>query len=126
MDNKDVKFLVPNETEWQEIETDSEEQEQKAKTDKNKKALNELLLSSMQMQNIVVLSGSGTSLGDAGGPSMSDLWENCTKENGAYTEKTKEACKEVNYDITDEKKNNIEDLLSLYEAFLQVFPKKRK
>lgn len=126
MDNKDVKFLVPNETEWQEIETDSEEQEQKAKTDKNKKALNELLLSSMQMQNIVVLSGSGTSLGDAGGPSMSDLWENCTKENGAYTEKTKEACKEVNYDITDEKKNNIEDLLSLYEAFLQVFPKKKK
>ena len=33
-----------------------------------------MLLSSLQMSNLVILSGSGTSLGDVGGPSMKDLW----------------------------------------------------
>lgn len=120
MENKNIKFLAPNETEWKEIEAGSEEQEEKTACDKNKKALNELLLSSMQMQNIVVLSGSGTSLGDAGGPSMSDLWVNCTKESGRYSDSANKIFSEVKYDVTDDKKVNIEELLSLCEAFLQI------
>ena len=62
MDKMNIKFLSPNETEWKVIKPDSEEQEEKTACDKNKRVLNELLCSSMQMQNIVVLSGSGTSL----------------------------------------------------------------
>lgn len=117
---KNIKFRTPNSKEWQEIETDSEEQEKKTACDQNKKALNELLLSSMQMQNIVVLSGGGTSLGDAGGPSMYDLWESCTKESEEYTETAKKVSCKVNYDIPDDKKVNIEEFLSLCEAFLQI------
>ena len=120
MENNTIKYLPPNETEWKEIQTDSKEQEEKTKCENNKKALNELLLSSMQMQNIIVLSGSGTSLGNAGGPSMGDLWVNCTKESDEYTERTKEVSKKVKYDISDNTKVNIEELLSLCEAFLQI------
>ncbi|MFV1975769.1 MAG: SIR2 family protein [Candidatus Scalindua sp.] len=120
MENNTIKYLPPNDTEWQAIETDSEEQEKKTASDQNKKALNELLLSSMQMQNIVVLSGSGTSLGDAGGPSMSDLWESCTKENGSYSESANKIFGRVKYDVSDDKKVNIEELLSLCEAFSQI------
>lgn len=117
---KNIKFCTPNSTEWQEIETDSEGQEIKSACDQNKKALNELLLSSMQMQNIVVLTGSGTSLGDAGGPSMSDLWKSCTKEDEDYTATAKEASDKVKYDISAAAKVNIEEFLTRCEAFLQI------
>ena len=46
MENNTIKYLPPNETEWKEIQTDSKEQEEKTKCENNKKALNELLLSS--------------------------------------------------------------------------------
>jgi len=105
MDKMNIKFLSPNETEWKVIKPDSEEQEEKTACDKNKRVLNELFCSSMQMQNIVVLSGSGTSLGDAGGPSIADLWKNCTKEKGKYTETTNKIAKTISYDISDEKKS---------------------
>ena len=126
MENNAIKYLPPNETEWKEIQTDNKEQEEKTKCENNKKALNELLLSSMQMQNIIVLSGSGTSLGDVGGPSMDDFWVNCTKENDEYTERTKEVSKKVKYDISENKKVNIEEFLSLCEAFLQINEEDKK
>ena len=47
MENNKIKFLPPNNTEWQKIETDSDEQEEKTECDKNKKDLKELLLSKM-------------------------------------------------------------------------------
>lgn len=117
---KSVKFLAPNNATWMEIETENEEEEKKTACAQNKKALNDLLLSSMQMQNIMVLAGSGTSLGEAGGPSMDDLWKICTKEKGGYPESTSNIFKIIGYDISDEKKVNIEELLSLCEAFLQI------
>jgi len=116
---KNIKFHSPNGIEWMEIETDSEEKEKKTACDQNKIFFNELLLSSMQMQNIVVLSGSGTSL-DAGGPSMFNLWESCTKEGGEYSDSANNIFSEVKYDGSDDKKVNIEELLSLCEAFLQI------
>ncbi len=39
--------------------------------------VNELLRSSLNMQHIIVLAGSGTSLGDVGGPAMWKLWNHC-------------------------------------------------
>jgi hypothetical protein len=121
MTNSNIQFLTPNSKAWQEIETENEEQEKKTACEHNKKALKELLLSSMQMQNIVVLSGSGTSLGTAGGPSMSDLWENCTKENSEYTNTAKQVFRKLNYDVSGaNKKVNIEELLSLCEAYLHL------
>ena len=43
----------------------------------NLESFRSLLLASLQMRNLVVFAGSGTSLGQAGGPSMSDLWNSC-------------------------------------------------
>ncbi|MCW5199752.1 hypothetical protein VU05_03455, partial [Desulfobulbus sp. F1] len=39
--------------------------------------LKNFLLSSLQMQHVVVLAGSGTSLGPTNGPSMWTLWDYC-------------------------------------------------
>lgn len=124
-DNKTIiKFLCPESSNWKEIETESTEEDKVNESLQNKKALNELLLSSMQMQNIMVLAGCGTSLGEAGGPSMSDLWNLCTKEEkdgkAQYGESINKISKIIQYDISDENKVNIEEILSLCEAYVQI------
>lgn len=89
--------------------------------------LNAFLLSSLQMQHVVVLAGSGTSLGPAAkGPSMWALWDYCVNSNpGSGDEKRKMApaaakvIAEIGYDVAVEKEN-FEALLSRCEAFLQV------
>jgi len=98
-----------------------------AATNAAREEIKGLLLSSLQMQHVVVLAGSGTSLGPVtNGPSMSALWDFCVNSNpGTAGEKRKlapEAEKviaEVGYDVADEKEN-IEALLSRCEAFLQL------
>ncbi len=89
--------------------------------------LKAFLLSSLQMQHVVVLAGSGTSLGSiTKGPSMWDLWDHCVHSNpgtgtDARTISTKAAkvIKRVGYDVAAEKEN-IESLLSRCEAVLQI------
>lgn len=126
IDNNKIKFLSPNSDEWCNLKSDEREGEKQDSCNKNKKALNELLLSSMQMQNIVVLSGCGTSLGTVNGPSMSKLWDSCTKKNNMYPENVENILKKLNYDFLDEKKNNIEELLSLCESYIQINPEDDK
>jgi hypothetical protein len=69
------------------------------------------------MQHIVVLAGSGTSLGPVGGPSMKDLWDAAIgkppKQDATRT------AKKINYDLKT-LTPNIEEFLSKSEAYLQV------
>lgn len=81
------------------------------------RSLKETLLQSLQMQHLVVLAGSGTSLGSVGGPSMKDLWKATIGE--PPSEKAKAVAQKIKYDITTTTPN-IEDFLSRCDAFLQV------
>jgi len=73
------------------------------------------------MRNLVVFAGSGTSLGAPGGPSMSDLWEACVKNNSDGQSKLAgSVIEEVSYDIETEG-NNIETLLSRCDAYQDLF-----
>ena len=83
-----------------------------------------LLLTSLQMRNLVVLAGSGTSLAGAGGPSMSDLWKSCLMcdaNSGQASELAKAVLEKVGYDL-DAQGKNIETLLSRCDAYQQLYP----
>ena len=90
--------------------------------------LKETLLAALQMPNIMVLCGSGTSLGNVNGPSMSDIWDYAVNENpgtgDAVRTKTLSAgqvIKKIGFDVGRENEN-IEALLSQCEAWLQIHP----
>src|SRR5690606_22204911 len=78
-----IGFYDTAATDWQGIEPaidglDAEQAKTERKRAKHsREALNEFLLSSLQMQHLVVLAGSGTSLGPVNGPSMASLWDDC-------------------------------------------------
>ena len=130
-----LMFFGPDSEAWKELKPDvpasivpTEEQEKilaAAKTAKEE--LKNFLLSSLQMQHVVVLAGSGTSLGPVTkGPSMWTLWDYCVNANpgtGATARTVSPAAAkviaEIEYDVAAEKEN-IEALLSRCEAFLQV------
>lgn len=84
------------------------------------------LLSSLQMQHIVALAGSGTSLGTTGGPSMWSLWDHCVNSNAGSQNKTRtrtpqasDVISSIGYRI-DIDGENIESLLSRCDAYLQI------
>lgn len=127
-------FFGPDSAEWKDLKPDipaaidsAEEQKLLAVAKAAKEELKTFLLSSLQMQHVVVLAGSGTSLGPVTkGPSMWALWDHCVNSNpGTGTAKRNVAATaakviaEIGYDIVVEKEN-IEALLSRCEAFLQV------
>lgn len=107
---KEAAFLAPGSNEWQSL-ADTPEPEGRKATDN----LKNTLLASLQMQHLVVLSGSGCSL-SAGGPSMRDLW-NCAVGEPPTAEAKRIAAR-INHEVENDK--NIEALLSKAEAFLQV------
>lgn len=129
-----LMFFEPEAAAWKELKPDipagidpTEEQRVLAAAKAAKEELKNFLLSSLQMQHLVVLAGSGTSLGPvAKGPSMCTLWDYCVNANpGTGTAArtiSPEASKvitEIGYDVAAEKEN-IEALLSRCEAYLQV------
>ena len=108
--------------------TDSAEEQKIVAAEKAAKdELKSFLLSSLQMQHVVVLAGSGTSLGPiTKGPSMCDLWDYCVNSNPGtgnkkrtIAEAAKNVIAKIRYDVALEKEN-IEALLSRCDAFLQV------
>lgn len=110
-----IKFLQPGmNSDWKEISLDQ------SNDDKNIRMLSDILLSAIQMQNVVILSGSGTSLGESGGPSMKDLWDYCTKVNSQYSEDATKIFDLIGYDYSNENLTNIEELLSICESYLQI------
>lgn len=132
-------FYDPAEGVWQSLneltdglDAESAEAERK-RAKRSREALNGFLLSSLQMQHLTVLAGSGTSLGPVvNGPSMRDLWKHCVLQNPeeqdehkwARSDAAESVIKAVNFDsaVTADERNqdNIEALLSRCEAFLQV------
>ncbi len=78
--------------------------------------LKTLLLSSLQMQQVGVLAGSGCSL-SAGGPSMQQLWLDVV--GATPSEAATVVAARIRYDLGEQ---NIELLLSRAEAYLQVDP----
>lgn len=108
-----VEYLAPSE-EWISLS-----EQGKAPTDEQKKArdtLREILLASLQMQNLVVLTGSGTSL-PVGGPSMKDLWDAAIGK--PPTPAAAKVAGLIKYDLKTPSPN-IEDFLSRCDAYLQV------
>ncbi|ARK55581.1 SIR2 family protein [Burkholderia pseudomallei] len=88
--------------------------------------LKAILLSSLQMQHVVVLAGSGTSLGPIDGPSMWTLWDHCVNSNPdtgdekrKLTTEAEAVIKEIGYEISVDQEN-IEALLSRCDAYLQI------
>ncbi|WP_081429903.1 SIR2 family protein [Chlorobium limicola] len=129
-----LKFFGPESKEWKDLKPDvpdgkdsTVEQKINQAANSAKEELKTFLLSSLQMQHVVVLAGSGTSLGSTTkGPSMWSLWDYCVNSNPGTGSKTrtltdsaKKVITDIAYDILIEKEN-IEALLSRCEAFLQV------
>ena len=108
-------FLAPGSSDWRELTAeDATNKDQLAQVRKASEELKNTLLSSLQMQHLVILAGSGCSRA-AGGPSMEDLWNNAVGREP--TEETRKIAKTVNHNIGDK---NIEAFLSRVEAYLQV------
>ncbi len=112
-----LKFKSPASDEWCGLQVDSQDKEQQENTKTALNTLKETILTSLQMQHIVVLAGSGTSLDPVGGPSMKDLWDaaigNTPNDIAINT------AKKINYDLKT-LTPNIEEFLSKSEAYLQV------
>ncbi len=125
-------YFGPDTSAWRELEPEvppgtaaAEEERLVATAKAAKEELRSFLLSSLQMQHVVVLAGSGTSLGPiTQGPSMGTLWDCCVNANPGTTARipSPRAAKviaEIGFDVAAEKEN-IEALLSRCEAYLQV------
>lgn len=83
------------------------------------------LKSALQMPNIMVLAGSGTSLGDiVQGPKMWDLWQACISNDMDII--AKDCFDENKYDVSIKTNQNIEECLSYCEAYSQVSKTKDK
>lgn len=132
----ELRFFGPDTDGWKEVKpqmppgTDDQEEEKRlAGAKAAREELRNLLLSSLQMQHLIVLAGSGTSLGPiAKGPSMGTLWYECVlarpgsqEENLEAPTKAERVIKTVGYDICVEGES-IERLLSRCEAYVQVKP----
>ena len=127
-------FFGPDAVEWKRLKPDvpagadpAEGEKIVAAAKAAKEELKNFLLSSLQMQHVVVLAGSGTSLGPiTKGPSMWTLWDygvNANPGTGKATRAVSPAAAKVIAEIeynTAEEKENIEALLSRCEAYLQV------
>lgn len=127
----ECKFLRPRDSSWRTFKylpvhtqniniTD----DQRSELARNTEALNEMLLQALQMPNLVILAGSGTSLGRVGGPSMWTLWDHVVHSNpdtGSaqrfYNAHAQEIIQLIGFNATDQ---NIEALLSRCEAWLQI------
>lgn len=103
----DIKFYKPKPSEkW--LPNPSDELE-KQKNDSNELILK--LKTALQMPNIMILAGSGTSLGNVKGPSMPDLWNFCVEEPNRKVEADK-IIDEIQYNIPIPRNKNIEEFLS--------------
>lgn len=126
-----VKLYSTTDQSWQSLKARSvgnadDMKSEQARAAKANKTLHDHLLASLQMQHLVVLAGSGTSLGPVvDGPSMWDLWDHCVNSNPgtdceARVRKTEanSVIEKVGY-VKRTTDDNIEDLLSQCEAYEQ-------
>lgn len=112
-----VQFKAPASTRWQAVQATRPDAEEQEKTTVARNSLKESLLSSLQMQHVIVLAGSGTSLGPIGGPSMRDLWDAAIGK--PPTTDATDTAEKIHYDLQTASPN-IEEFLSKAESYLQV------
>lgn len=110
-----VRYLFPGMRDWAPAQPDSQ-QEGPVGSEPDDDRLSTFLLTSLQMQHLLVLAGSGTSL-EVGGPTMSELWAACVP--APVSNETVAVLKKLRYGETDSERN-IEELLSRCDAQLQV------
>lgn len=134
-----VGFYDASASEWVELKPnaadtdDGTEDAERKKAAQNQRALNDFLSSSLHIQHLMVLAGSGTSLGPTVmGPSMWDLWRECVFADPEEADPKKQkrsalaskAIDAVKFDAAtkedDRNKDNIEALLSRCDAYLQI------
>jgi hypothetical protein len=108
------QFRTPGSDKWRDLSVDGQGEDELKNAKTAREDLTETLLASLQMQHIIVLAGSGTSIG-SGGPSMNDLWNAAI--GGEPGKAIKSIAEKVQYDLG---KANIEGFLSKVEAYLQV------
>lgn len=116
-----ISYLIPQSSEWYGLKYDTDlSEEEKKRIETNEKRLKDLLLKSLQMQNLMILTGCGTSLSLKGSkaPSMNDLWESIeelhTDTRGLL--KRSKIAESIKYNG-----DNIEEFLTQCEAFLQIY-----
>ncbi|MCP4545816.1 MAG: SIR2 family protein [bacterium] len=108
-------FRAPGADDWGPLQVDNDDDvAQKEDAKSNKDELNNMLLTSLQMQHLAVLAGLGCSL-SVGGPSMLDLWNDVIDKESIGAAAA--IATKVNHDLTDK---NIETFLSRVEASLHV------
>ena len=114
-----LAFKSPGVEEWRVFQVESSaDRESKEKASSAKQSIHDCLLNSLQMQNIVVLAGSGTSLGSVGGPSMWDLWGAAIGEKPSA--EAMAVASTMKYDLNAKGADNIEAFLSHADAYLQI------
>ncbi|MDY6457402.1 hypothetical protein SKM57_10565 [Acinetobacter faecalis] len=109
-----IKFYRTNSPQFIPYEKDSNEQQANDLSDLKTK-----LKTALQMPNIMVLAGSGTSLGKVKGPSMSNLWTSCIEDPVRKTDADK-IIAQIEYDLSKPNNKNIEEFLSYCEAYQQI------
>ena len=109
-----IKFYRTNSPQFIPHEKDSSEQQANDLIDLKTK-----LKTALQMPNIMVLAGSGTSLGNVKGPSMSDLWISCIEDSSRKSDADK-IIAQIEYDLSKPNNKNIEEFLSYCEAYQQI------
>lgn len=108
-------FRPPRSTRWQpEGDTELFAEGVGGESGSAAERLRQVLLSSLQMQHVVVLAGSGCSIG-AGGPSMYDLWVATVGDEPS--EHAARIAARAHHDIDDK---DLELFLSRIEALLQI------
>lgn len=119
-----ISLLLLNDPSENEIRALNEDEKQKlAQTEQH---LNEMLLKSLQLPNLIFFAGSGTSLVEVNGPSMWDLWrksmwvDHSSMEGQDSFQKIDEEAKIVMDMVryTEEVNPNIEHFLSQCDAYL--------
>jgi hypothetical protein len=109
-----LRFLLPGFRDWAPPPPDPAS----ADADPHDDRLTAFLLAALQMQNLLVLAGSGTSL-QVGGPTMADLWHGCVPTSP--DEGLAAVLQRLRYGVAADERN-IEELLSRCDAHLQVNP----
>jgi len=109
------KFKAPSTDGWRALAAaDSADTKKQDEAKAARDSLKETLLTSLQMQHVIVLAGSGTSM-TVGGPSMKGLWDAVV--GTTPIEAAVSTAKAITYNLAVE---NIEEFLSKAEAWVQV------
>lgn len=135
-----LAYLCPGSKSWQALDEDSfisihhkEDfstykltDEDHRKLNSSREILSDILLKSLQLPNLSLFAGSGTSLAEVGGPSMWNLWQrsmlidpNATKDDLTFNQLKPDAettAKTVKY--TETENPNIEHFLSQCDSYL--------